>query len=80
VIYAFPVRIANITWANYTVTAAQNCVVQDANGKDIMRATTGGAAGAQMQVVSSGFVGWTRGLKVPTLDSGELTIAVGAGK
>jgi len=77
-IYALPVRISNIQWVNYTLGAGQTCVVQDVNGKDIMNAATG--TGTQMQPVNSGAVGWVRGLKVTTLTSGELTIAIGAGK
>jgi hypothetical protein len=78
VIYSFPVRIKNINWSNYTLGGSQTCNVQDSNGKDILLAVTG--TGTQMQQINTGDLGWVRGIKVPTLGSGELTIAIGAGK
>jgi hypothetical protein len=81
VIYAFPVKVMNINWSNYTITSAQNLVVQDSNGKDIVNSTTGAAgASGQLQVLNTGPLGWVRGIKVPTLTSGEVTISIGAGK
>lgn len=80
-VYAFPVKIMNINWSNYTIATAQNLVVQDSNGKDIVRTTTGAAgASGQLQTLNTGPIGWVRGIKVPTLDSGEITISIGAGK
>jgi hypothetical protein len=77
-IYAFPVRIGNINWSNYSLGVSQTCQVQDVNGKDILLAVTG--TGTQMQPTNTGVIGWVRGLKVTTLGSGELTITIGAGK
>lgn len=78
VIYAFPIRIGTITWANYTPGTAQ-ALVQDANGNDILNAAIPSGQTQMQPVVMSG-VGWVRGLKVPTLTNGELTITIGAGK
>ena len=78
VLYAFPVRIGTITWANYTPGTA-SAVVQDSNGKDIFNAAIPSGQ-TQMQPVIMSNVGWVRGLKVTTLTNGELTISVGAGK
>ena len=73
-IYAGPVKIDNVIWANQAVAAT--LLVQDVNGKDIIRATaTSGITDQHF-----GKIGWVRGLVVPTLSSGELTIAIGAGK
>lgn len=74
VIYAFPVKIKNIVWANYA--AAATLVLQDVNGKDIINATAPGVG----QSWNFGEFNWVRGIKMPTLSSGELTIAIGAGK
>ncbi len=78
-IYAFPVKILNINWSNYTLATAQTVQLQDSNGKDILNATTA-ATSATMQPINTGFIGWVRGIKLPTLGSGELTISIGAGK
>jgi hypothetical protein len=79
VIYAFPVKVMNINWSNYTLTTAQTALVQDSNGKDILNVTTA-ATSATMQPINTGQIGWVRGIQVPTLGSGELTISIGAGK
>jgi hypothetical protein len=73
-VYSFPVKIENIIWANEA--AAATLLIQDINGKDIIRATA--TTGISEQ--SFGKIGWVRGLVVPTLSSGEITIAIGAGK
>jgi hypothetical protein len=78
VIYAFQMKITNIIWADYTLGGAQTLVVQDANGKQIVQMVTGTSTTAAP--LQTGFIGWVRGLKVPTLGSGEVTIFVGAGK
>lgn len=78
-IYAFQVKILNINWSNYTLATAQTVQLQDSNGKDILNATTA-ATSATMQPINTGFIGWVRGIKLPTLGSGELTISIGAGK
>lgn len=77
VIYAFPIKIVNIIWANYTTTA-DALIIRDLNGKDIINAlvTTNISTGFQ----SFGNIGWVRGLIVPTMTHGEITIAIGAGK
>jgi hypothetical protein len=73
-VYNFPMKIDNVIWANAAVGAT--LLVQDVNGKDIIRATeTSGIADQHF-----GKIGWVRGLVVPTLSSGELTIAIGAGR
>ena len=77
-IYISPVRISNLIWANYTLGSGQTLLLQDINGKDIVSMTTG--TGTQTQPLASGFIGWVRGIKLPTLSSGEITIAIGAGK
>jgi hypothetical protein len=77
VIYAFPVKIVNVIWANYTTTA-DAFVLRDLNGKDIINAlvTTNISTGFQ----SFGGMGWVRGIILLTLTHGEVTIAIGAGK
>jgi len=76
VIYAFPVKIKNIIWANFT-TIADTLLIQDVNGKDIVNAVV---ANTSQGMMSFGDMGWVRGLKVITLTHGEITIAIGAGK
>lgn len=75
VIYAFPIKIENIIWADYAASAT--LTVTDLNGKQIVKATAPAAVG---QSWSFGKIGWVRGLIVSVLSSGELTIAIGAGK
>lgn len=82
VIYAFPVRIGGITWTNYTPGTALAAVLQDINGKDIFNAAIP-AAQSQMQPITTGVIGWVRGVKLTTFSGtgpGELVITVGAGK
>ena len=77
VIYAFPIKIVNLVWANFTTTGDQ-LIVQDLNGKDIINAlvTTSLSTGP----MPFGAMGWVRGLKVTTMTHGEITIAIGAGR
>ena len=74
VIYAGPIKIENIIWANEA--AAATLLITDANGKTIVSATA--TSGLLQQAF--GKIGWVRGLIVSTLSSGVLTIAIGAGK
>jgi hypothetical protein len=73
-IYAFPIKIDNIVWANEA--AADTLLIQDANGKTIVSAT----ATSGLSQNHFGKIGWVRGLKLITLTSGVVTIAIGAGK
>lgn len=77
VIYAFPIKIVNIVWANYTTTG-DALVIQDENGKDIVNALI--TTSLSTTGMSFGPIGWVRGLKVITMTHGEVTIAIGAGK
>lgn len=91
IIYAFPVRITNITWGNVVLaitTGTATFVLQDSLGNDIanivLTNTTGTVSETQV-AYNSGQIGWVRGIKMPTLSStggtaGEVTIAIGAGK
>lgn len=74
VIYAFPVKIVNILWANEA--ANDTLLIQDSNGKTIISAT----ATSGLSQNHFGSIGWVRGLILRTLTSGVVTIAIGAGK
>jgi hypothetical protein len=76
VIYAFPVKITNIIWANFT-TAADALVMTDVNGKVIVNALV---ATTSQGMMSFGGMGWVRGLIVSSLTHGVVTIAIGAGR
>jgi hypothetical protein len=76
VIFAFPVKIRNVIWANFT-TAGDTLLLQDANGKDIINAVV---ASTTQGMMSFGNMDWVRGIKLVTLTHGEITIAIGAGK
>jgi hypothetical protein len=73
-IYAFPIKIDNIVWANEA--AAATLLITDVNGKTIVSAT----ASTNSSDNHFGKIGWVRGLIVPTLSGGVVTIAIGAGK
>lgn len=79
VIYGFQMKITNIIWADYTLATAQTLVIQDLNGKQIIKMVTA-ATQTTAAPLQTGFIGWVRGLIVPTLGSGEVSIFVGAGK
>ena len=76
-LYAFPVKIVNIVWANFTTTG-DALVIQDLNGKDIVNAIV--TTNLNTGPMSFGTFLWVRGLKVITMTHGEVTIAIGAGK
>lgn len=90
VVYAYPVKIQNINWANYTLAATTGnaaLVIQDSNGKDIVNVNFTNTTATVVPGIpfNTGLVGWVRGIKITTLSSaggsaGEVTIAIGAGK
>jgi hypothetical protein len=75
-VYSFPVRIKSVIWANFTATG-QNLVIRDINGKDIVNMKTTTSLTSQLVTPE---IGWVRGLVVATIDAGEVTIAISAGK
>ena len=79
VIWPFQVRIGNISWTNYPVGAAGTAVLQDGQGNDVFNASIPDSQ-TSMMPITTGFIGWCRGLKLISLSGGELLISVGAGK
>ena len=75
-IYAFPVKITNLVWANYTTTG-DALVVRDRNGKDIVNALITTSLGG---TISFGNIGWVEGIALITITHGEITVSVGAGR
>src|SRR5277367_4234223 len=82
VLWPVAVKIVNITWSNYTPGTLLTALVQDANGKDLLNAIIP-AAQTEMMPIQTGFIGWTRGIKLTTLSGttpGEILVSIGAGK
>ena len=68
-------KLDNVIWANYT-TAGDTLLIQDINGKDIIRAVVPATVTPYW---SFGNFEWVRGLVLVTITHGEVTIAIGAG-
>lgn len=75
-IYAFPVKIKNIVWADYT-TAGDTLLIENIAGKQIVKAVVGTDL---VPVWSFGAFDWVEGIILATISHGEVTIAIGAGK
>ena len=73
--YAFPVKIDTINWSDQT-SAGDRLVLQTTASKPVIDSI------AQQPNFQQNFgkLGWQNGLKLVTLDSGVVSIAVGAGK
>ena len=69
-------RINNIVWADYT-TAGDTLLLEDINGKQIVKAVVGSDL---TPAWTFGKMDWVRGIILVTITHGEVTIAIGAGK
>lgn len=74
--YSSPVKVTNINWTEQ-VAPADELILTQTNGKVVAQSKAQQANFAQ----NFGPIGWVqRGLQLTKLDSGQVTVNIGAGK